>query len=399
MRMKHTLVLLTMAFLLVSCGGGGGDDAADSGLPRGVTASSIKIGSQTDLSGPLAIWGVPMVNGMRMRFEELAAAGGVHGRTIDFVVEDSQYQVPLAVKAVNKLINVDEVFAMLGAIGTPMNHATFDRMFEANVPSLFPLSGARSMYEPLHPLKFSYFVSYQNQVRGGMAYMVEHHDIGKACLQSPGTDYGSEVAEGYKMAIDELGLESVYVGRHKGSETDFVGTATSIKNSGCELLLMGAFVKDTILLYTAVRDAGWDGIVLTNMVPYLPEMPTAANGGMEGMYAAAPFYVPYFTDLEEGTWGRDWYETYVASHGEEPAAQSVIGYVIADLLVKGLESAGPDITAEKLVAAIERIDHYEDPFGGPSLSFGPDKHVAGDSLNLYQVVEWRWQTIAEALPY
>lgn len=386
-----------MGFLMASCAGR--NDNVGTGLPHGVTETSVRIGTHTDLSGSLDVWGVPLVNGMRMRFAELEAAGGVHGRTIEYIVEDTQYQVPAAVEAVNKLLDADGVFAMLGSMGTPHNNATFTRMFDANVPSLFPFSAARTMYEPHHPLKFSYFVSYQNQVRGGMAYMAEHNDIKKVCLQSPGTDYGSEVAEGYEMAIDELDLESVYVGRHKGSETDFVGTATSIKNSGCELLLLGAFVKDTILLYTAVRDAGWDGIVLTNMVPYLPEIAPAANGGMEGMYSAAPFYVPNFTDLEEGSWGRGWYETYVASHGEEPAAQSVIGYVMADLLVKGLESAGPDLTVDKLVAGIEGIDHYEDPFGGPSLSFGPKKHVAGNTLNLYQVVEWRWQTIAKELPY
>lgn len=395
--MKYKLVLFIVTLALASCGGSGED--TDSESPRGITPTSIKIGSHTDLSGPLAIWGVPLVNGMRMRFDELAAAGGVHGRTIDFVVEDTQYQVPVAVKAVNKLIHVDDVFAMLGAMGTPHNHASFDRMFEANVPSLFPLTAAESMYEPHHPMKFSYFVSYQNQVRGGMAYMIEQNDISKVCLQSPGTDYGSEVAEGYKTAVEELNLESVYIGRHKGSETDFVGTATSIKNSGCEMLLLGAFVKDTILLYTAVRDAGWDGIVLTNMVPYLPEIPSAAGGGMEGMYAAAPFYVPNFTDLEEDVWGRAWYETYVAEHGEEPAAQSVIGYVMADLLVKGLESAGRELTVEKLLLALEGVENYTDPFGGPSLSFSADKHVGGDSLNLYQVVEWKWETVAEAMPY
>ena len=395
--MKHTLRLLAMVLLVAGCGGSIHHTATDGA--RGVTETSIKIGTHTDLSGPLAVWGVPLVNGMRMRFEELAAAGGVHGRTVDFVVEDSRYQVPVAVEAVNKLLHVDKIFAMLGSMGTPHNNATFTRMFEANVPSLFPLTAARSMYEPHHPLKFSYFVSYQNQVRGGMAYMVKQRDIRRVCLQSPDNDYGSEVAEGYEMAVAELGLESVYVGRHEGAETAFAGTAASIQTSGCELLLLGALVKDTILLYTAVREAGWDGIVLTNMVPYLPEIPPSAEGGMEGMYAAAPFYVPNFTDAEEGTWRRDWYETYVAEHGEEPAAQSVIGYVMADLLVKGLESAGPDLTVEKLVLAMERIDNYQDPFGGPSLSFGADKHVGGNCLNLYQVVDWRWKTIAESLPY
>ena len=302
-----TRVSLLLAILFVT-GCGDGDEKASASSTRGVKDTQIVIGTQTDLSGILAIWGVPHVNGMRMRFDEINEAGGVHGRTIDFVVEDSQYQVPLSVKAVNKLLNVDEVFAMLGAIGTPNNNATFNRMFEANVPSLFPLTAAKSMYEPWHPLKFSFFVSYQNQVRGGMRHMVEATGVRRVCLQSPATDYGAEVVEGYEVAVEELGLESVYVGRHKGSETDFVGTATSIKNSGCEMLLLGAFIKDTILIYTAVREAGWDGIVLSNMVPYIPEVAVAADGGMDGLYAASPFFVPGTESIEEGSWVAGWYE-------------------------------------------------------------------------------------------
>lgn len=288
---------------------------------------------------------------------------------------------------------------MLGLMGTPQNHATFDRLFTANVPSLFPLTAAKSMYEPLHPLKFSYFVSYQNQVRGGLAHMVERHGFNKVCIQAPATDYGAESIEGFEIAVEELGLESVYIGRHKGSETDFVGTATSIKNSGCELLFLGAFIKDTILLYTAVRDAGWDGPVVTNMVPYLPEIPSAADGGMEGLYAVAPFYVPDFANMSDDSWSAQWYLSYKDAYEEEPAAQSVIGYVMADLLVRSLEGAGPDLTVERMVAALEAIDHYEDPFGGPSLSFSATKHVASNYLNLYQVVDRTWVTVEENLPY
>ena len=395
--MKNRFALLVAAIALASCGGGSEDTGAST--TRGVSDTSIVIGTQSDLSGILAVWGVPHVNGMRMRIDELNEAGGVHGRTIEFVVEDSQYQVPLSVKAVNKLLNVDEVFAMLGAIGTPNNNATFERMFEANVPSLFPLTAAESMYEPWHPLKFSFFVSYQNQVRGGMRYMLEQHGFSKVCLQAPATDYGSEVAEGYEQAVEELGLESVYAGRHKGTETDFVGTAASIKNSGCEMLLLGAFIKDTILVYTAVREAGWDGIVLANMVPYIPEIPVAADGGMNGFYAVSPFFVPYDDAIEADAWVADWYGRYRERYGTEPAPQSIIGYNSASLLVLGLEAAGRDLTPEALVAGIESIENYDDPFGGPSVSFSKEKHVGSDALNLYQVQDQRWVTIAESIPY
>ena len=106
---KILLLIIALIIALIVTGCGGDDQSGQSELPRGVTANTIKIGSHTDLSGQLAIWGVPMTNGIRMRFDEVAAAGGIHGRTIDFLVEDSQYQVPLAVKATNKLINVNEI--------------------------------------------------------------------------------------------------------------------------------------------------------------------------------------------------------------------------------------------------------------------------------------------------
>jgi branched-chain amino acid transport system substrate-binding protein len=395
--MKKLLTGLAMSLLALIAGCGG--ETHDSEFPRGITADTIKIGSHTDLSGVLAIWGVPMVNGMRQRFDELADAGGVHGRTIDFVVEDTQYQVPLAVRATNKLLNVEEIFAMLGSMGTPHNNAVFESMFEANVPSIFPLTAAVSMYEPLHPMKFSFFVSYRDQIRGGMRYLVQKYGYEKVCVQSLATDYGAEVGIGFEQSVEENGLEVVYEGRHKISEIDFTGTVTSIKNSGCEMLVLGPFIKDTIQLYTAARDAGWEGTVVANMVPYLPEIPAAADGGMEGLYAAAPFFVPDFSGVIESEWVSAWHTDYVERYSEEPAAQSVIGYVMADLLIQSLETAGPDLTVEKMLAALEGISRYDNPFGGPTISFSAQKHMGGDYLNLYQVIDRKWVTVAESLPF
>ena len=102
--------MLAIAAMFVLAGCGGAEDSTSDDLPRGITADSITIGSHTDLSGGLAIWGVPANNGQRMRYEEANAAGGIHGRRIDFIVEDSQYQMPVAVKATNKLLNVNNIF-------------------------------------------------------------------------------------------------------------------------------------------------------------------------------------------------------------------------------------------------------------------------------------------------
>src|SRR5580765_4275165 len=132
---------------------------------RGVSKTEIVLGMHTDLSGPAATYGVSSSNAVKMRFDELnEKGGGVNGRKIRLVVEDTQYQVPRAVQAGTKLINRDHIFAMVAGLGTPMNNALFKDQFDAGVPNLFPLSAARSMYEPFHKLKFYGAASYVDQV-------------------------------------------------------------------------------------------------------------------------------------------------------------------------------------------------------------------------------------------
>lgn len=368
--------------------------------PQGVTDDTIRIGQYSDLSGPAAIWGVGTTYGTRMRLEEANAAGGVNGRMFEFIVEDAQYQVPLAVKAANKLLNRDKVFVMVGNLGTPHNNATMPRQLKMGVPNLFPLTAAVAMYEPLHPMKFSYFVSYRDQAGGAINYMVKKTGASKVCLQTQATDYGQEVEIGYENAVEKLGLESVYVGRHKVTETDFVGSVTALKNTGCEILFIGTIIKDTILLYTTARKAGWNVPIVGNMVVLHPTIAEAADGGMEGLYGAAPFRIADFeSGGEENAWRRDWYRRYKERFNEEPSVQSQIGYVITDLTVKAIDAAGRDLTTEKVLEGIENIRDYEDPFGGPSLSFGPDKHQGSDALMMSQVIGGKWVVVEEELPY
>src|SRR4029453_10851549 len=139
---------------------------------RGVTPTEIVLGMHTDLSGPAATYGVSSSNSVKMRFDEVNEKGGIHGRKIKLIIEDTQYQVPRAVQAGTKLINRDRIFAMVAPLGTPMNNALFNDQLGAGVPNLFPLSAARSMYEPFHKLKFYNAASYVDQVRAGIHYFV-----------------------------------------------------------------------------------------------------------------------------------------------------------------------------------------------------------------------------------
>ena len=83
---------------------------------QGVSDTEVVLGAHSPLQGTVAVWGVPSTQAIRLVFDQINAEGGIHGRTIKYIVEDSQYQVPRAVQAGNKLINRDKIFAMVAKI-------------------------------------------------------------------------------------------------------------------------------------------------------------------------------------------------------------------------------------------------------------------------------------------
>src|SRR5918996_609113 len=106
--MKKVLAVILVAGVVALAGA-----ASAQRETRGVTKTEIVLGMHTDLSGPAATYGVSSSNAVRMRFDEVNEKGGIHGRKIKLIVEDTQYQVPRAVQAGTKLINRDKIFAMV----------------------------------------------------------------------------------------------------------------------------------------------------------------------------------------------------------------------------------------------------------------------------------------------
>ncbi len=84
---------------------------------QGISPTEIVIGYHSDLSGPVKVWGVPFPNGMKMAVDEINAAGGIHGRKIKLIIEDSGYDPKKAVLATQKLVEKDKIFSMVGGGG------------------------------------------------------------------------------------------------------------------------------------------------------------------------------------------------------------------------------------------------------------------------------------------
>jgi branched-chain amino acid transport system substrate-binding protein len=365
---------------------------------RGVTATEIVLGMHTDLSGPAATYGVSSSNAVKMRFDEANDKGGIHGRKIRLVVEDTQYQVPRAVQAGTKLINRDHIFAMVAPLGTPMNNALFKDQFEAGVPNLFPLSAARSMYEPFHKLKFYGAASYVDQMKAGINYFVSKKGKKALCAMYQDTDFGKEVLDGVHQQAEKLKVKLVETVTHKPTDQDFTAQITKLKGAGCDLVALGTIVRDSIVPYATARKIGWTDVDFLGSAATYDLFVAAAQGGVtEGLYAMGLTDMPYRDTLSPTA--QAWFDRYKDKYKADPNIGAIYGHVAADLTVLGLDKAGKDLTLDSLVKGLESIRGYRDIFNGPEVNFASDKHQGASSSFLAVVKGGRWVRLTDPLTF
>jgi branched-chain amino acid transport system substrate-binding protein len=360
---------------------------------RGVTDSEIIIGSYTDLSGVTAMWGVNNSNSWRMVFDEVNAAGGINGRKIKYVVEDNQYQVPRSVQAANKLINRDGVFIMVANDGTPMNNAVMPDQIAKGVANIFPLTSARSMYEPLNHLKFGLGSSYYDQVRAGLKYFVEQRHKKQVCTMAQDTDFGRDIMAGIN---DQLKAENMTLAAetlHKPTDTDFSASVARMRDANCDLIILGTIVRDSVQIISSVRKIGWNVDMMGQAASYDDVVASVPGGTTEGFYSMTPmlFVAETGTSAEVKAFTADYRKQY----GREPNFAAQIGYTGAQVVVQTLKNAGKDLTPDSFVASLEGIKDYHDIFGSPVISFSPTKHQGSNQSFLCVVKDGHWHVLEE----
>ncbi len=361
---------------------------------RGVSDNEIIIGTYTDLSGVTAMWGVNNTNSWRMVFDQVNAAGGIDGRKIKYIVEDNQYQVPRSVQAANKLINRDGVFIMVANGGTPMNNAVMPEQLAKGVANIFPLTSARSMYEPLNHLKFGLGSWSYDQIRSGVKYFIEQKGKKQVCMMAQDTDFGRDIGDGVK---DQLKAEKMTLAGetlHKPTDTDFSASVARMHDANCDLVVIGGIVKDTVQIISAIRKTGWNVDMLGQAASYDEAVAQVPGGTTEGFYSMTPML--FVTEGSANPKVQEFVQSYEKLYGKPPNFAAQIGYTGAQIVVQALKNAGHGLTEDSFVSGMESIKDYHDIFGSPAISFSPTKHQGSNESFLCVIKNGHWEPAQEA---
>jgi branched-chain amino acid transport system substrate-binding protein len=369
---------------------------------EGISASEIVIGTHQDLSGPIKGWGVPVSNGMKMAVEEINAAGGVQGRKIRLVVEDSGYDPKKAVLASQKLIERDKIFAMVGPMGSPTVLAAQDILLDAGVLQLFPLTAAEFTFKfdpakPQERLKFNNLLPYVESTRAALKYMIEWKNFKKACIMHQDDEYGKNVLDGFNQQLTAMKLQPASITSYKRGASDFSAQIAKMKSDSCDLVVLGAVLREPIGAMTEAKKLGWEVTFLGATPTNVMEVPMLGKEAVEGLYAASGFEIPY-EDTAKGK-VKDWLINYKKMFSTDANTQAIIGYNAVMTFAFYANKAGKDLTGQKMLDSLESGDKFLDIFNSPPTKFSKTDHLANTITQVQQVKGGRWVLVKDNLMF
>jgi branched-chain amino acid transport system substrate-binding protein len=360
---------------------------------QGITKDEIVIGTIQDLSGPIAGFGKQVRLGMMLRVDEINEQGGINGRRLKLLVEDSAYDPKKAVLAAQKLVNQDKIFAMVAHIGTPTNNAAMPVQFAKNVPNLFPVTAAREMTEPVHKLKFALGSSYYDQMRTTLPRLIKEKGAKKVCTIYQDDDFGLEVMRGVEEGVKAAGMTLAEKTSYKRGATDFSSQVARMKAAGCDLVALGTIIRETIGTIGESKKTGFNPVFVGTSAAYTDLIHKLGGKAMDGLYATHTVQHPYLDEAGQNI--RFWANKYKTKFNEDPTVFSVYGYNAVDGVARALQKAGANPTTDSLVKALESLTIPADMFGAPELKFSPTKHAGSDLSRLSQIQDGKWKVVSD----
>jgi branched-chain amino acid transport system substrate-binding protein len=371
-----------------------GSNAQAADASPGVSKNEILIATIQDLSGPVAAYGKAARNGIQLRVDEVNEQGGIHGRKIRLLVEDNAYDPKRAVLAAQKLVTQDKVFLIAAHIGTPMNNAAMPIMFDKGVINFMPLSAGREMFDPPHKLKFASVASYYETMKMNVPKLYKEKAAKNACSLYQDDDYGLEVVRGAEAGLKEIGVTLGEKTTYKRGATDFSSQIARLKASGCDFLVLGTIVRETIGAIGEARKTGWNPTVVGSQASYTDLIHRLGGKAMDGYYAVSTQFFPY-TDLDNQPL-RFWANKYKTKFGDDPSTYATGGYSTIDIFVRAAQKAGPNLTTESFLKAMEALGEIPaDMFGTPPLRFTPTQRLGSGLSRLSQIQDGRWKVVSE----
>lgn len=379
---KLLVVVLGLVMVLTACSTG----TEEVEFAQGVTEDTIKIGNVGVLEGPLSFIGAPYLQGIQAYLNMVNDEGGVNGRKIELIHYDDQFVAANALEHINTLIFDDEVFAIVGQLGTPGVLAAADVVEEEGIPSVYFGSGATELtklgrnFFPVQP-------NYEYEGKLKSKYAVEHFNAERVVVLYQNDDVGQDGLKGFKAGLQGLGKSDILAAElaFGAGDTDFSVQVARIQEVDPDLIIVYA-------LSGGVANFLREGAEAFNL--NAPMLTSYSNADASFLALAAPGAPNAIKNLNVLGWldvTEEALQPLVSAmgkyfpNGNPFNAYTMAGWVAAETFVAGLREAGDDLTWEGYIQAMERMV-FTDGLA-PEISYAPGVRQGVTKMAMSRVVQ------------
>ena len=377
--MKTRFVGFLVLILLISQG-----NLAYSKEARGVTKDSIIIGSIADHTGPTSNIGVVMVEAYRIFFRHINDEGGINGRKIKLVAEDSRYSIPASIAAFKKLLFKDQMLALLGPVSIGETKVLFRHIEKEKIPTL-PWAPDESVMKPYKRYVFPTSGFYDNEWGVTLDYIVNKLKAKnpKIAMATVDVKSGKVVRASAVAWAKSYGLklhhETIPI-----SAIDVTSQVLSMKRAGVTHILIHHVAPGAAAVLKDMKKFDLDVPMFGTSAACTEDVIRIAGEASKNFVGASPY--------------SSWYEKSPGmakvrkiSLKYNPGAEKsysiksyTLGWVIPLILCEGIKRAGKDLDGEKLVAALETIKDLDTKGICGLITYTPTMHYGLNYNKLFK---------------
>jgi branched-chain amino acid transport system substrate-binding protein len=365
-RLTTIMGLMAVGVLVAGCGAGGrpegGGESAASDV--GVTENTVTVGTHMPLTGVAAPGYSEIPTGTRAYFDYVNAHGGVDGRKIEYIVKDDAYDPTKTSQVTNELVLQDQIFAMVGGLGTPTHSAVVDFLNSEQVPDLSVSSGSRQWGDnpQAKPYTFGWQPDYELEGKVIGQWISQNMPDARVGLFLQDDDFGDDGEKGVRRYIDD---QIVAEERYTSGSTDVAPQIAALQSANVDVVLGFNTPSYTALSQLVAlklnfepqwfySNVGSDPTLVGSLLSEFSEGEikdgsTMLDGVLTTEYLAG-------VDTPNDPWVQLWQKVWDANGSGGPLTNyRIYGMAEAYTFVQALQAAGPNPTRESIVNALEQI--------------------------------------------
>jgi len=337
--------------------------AADKKYGPGVTDTEIKLGQTSPYSGPASAYSV-IAKAQLAYFKMINDQGGINGRKINLISIDDAYSPAKTVEQTRKLVEQEEVAAILNPLGTPTGLAVRKYLNDKKVPQLFVGAGATLWGDHEHfPYSIGFQASYQAETAVYAKYVLTKKPDAKIALFYQNDDAGKDYGNGFKKGLGPDNVKKMVVAEATYESTDptIDSQIVKLKASGADVLFMHAIPKQAAQAIRKIGEIGWKPdmfFLAATSTSITSVLKPAGFDHSKGIISSYSFKDPNDPQWQKDKDVQDWAE-FMKKYFPDGNIQDqliVYGYVVAEATVEVLKQCGDTLTGENIMKQAANLD-------------------------------------------